>query len=74
MLDEPFSGIDPITVLELLRIVFDLKRSGILPTGHNLREAPSVTGRAYIVDRGHNYRAGGPEAPGALGRIDLLRE
>src|ERR1700722_3680618 len=40
LLDEPFSGIDPIQVLELQRIIFDLKRSGIgiLITDHNVRE------------------------------------
>ena len=40
LLDEPFSGIDPIQVLELQRIIFDLKRDGIgiLVTDHNVRE------------------------------------
>jgi lipopolysaccharide export system ATP-binding protein len=64
LLDEPFSGIDPIQVLELQRIIFDLKRSGIgiLVTDHNVRETLSVTDRAYIIDNGSIFRAGSPEA------------
>jgi len=48
LLDEPFSGIDPIQALELQRIVFDLKRAGIgiLMRDHNVRETLVVTGRA----------------------------
>jgi len=67
LLDEPFSGIDPIQVLELQRIIFDLKRSGIgiLVTDHNVRETLSVTDRAYIINNGSIFRAG---TPGALGR------
>ena len=66
LLDEPFSGIDPIQVLELQRIIFDLKRSGIgiLVTDHNVRETLSVTDRAYIIDNGRIFRAGSPEALG----------
>ena len=64
LLDEPFSGIDPIQVLELQRIIFDLKRSGIgiLITDHNVRETLAVTDRAYIIDNGRIFRAGSPEA------------
>ncbi|HEX5431918.1 MAG TPA: LPS export ABC transporter ATP-binding protein, partial [Bryobacteraceae bacterium] len=45
LLDEPFSGIDPIQVLELQKIIFDLKRAGIgiLVTDHNVRETLAVT-------------------------------
>ena len=66
LLDEPFSGIDPIQVLELQRIVFDLKRSGIgiLVTDHNVRETLAVTDRAYIINNGKIFRAGTPEALG----------
>jgi lipopolysaccharide export system ATP-binding protein len=65
LLDEPFSGIDPIQVLELQRIIFDLKRAGIgiLVTDHNVRETLSVTDRAYI-NNGRIFRAGSPEALG----------
>jgi len=66
LLDEPFSGIDPIQVLELQRIVFELKRSGIgiLVTDHNVRETLAVTDRAYIINNGKIFRAGSPEALG----------
>src|SRR6185436_2813615 len=52
LLDEPFSGIDPIAVLDLQKIIFDLKASGIgvLITDHNVRETLSVTDRAYIIN------------------------
>ncbi|MFN7993454.1 MAG: LPS export ABC transporter ATP-binding protein [Bryobacteraceae bacterium] len=64
LLDEPFSGIDPIQVLELQRIIFDLKRAniGILITDHSVRETLVVTDRAYIIDNGRIFRAGSPEA------------
>jgi len=66
LLDEPFSGIDPIQVLELQRIIFDLKRQGIgiLMTDHNVRETLAVTDRAYIINNGKIFRAGSPEALG----------
>jgi len=66
LLDEPFSGIDPIQVLELQRIIFDLKRSGIgiLMTDHNVRETLAVTDRAYIINNGRVFRAGTPDALG----------
>ena len=66
LLDEPFSGIDPIQVLELQRIIFDLKRAGIgiLVTDHNVRETLAVTDRAYIINTGKIFRAGTPEALG----------
>ena len=64
LLDEPFSGIDPIQVLELQSIIFDLKRSGIgiLVTDHNVSATLVVTDRAYILDNGRIFRAGSPEA------------
>lgn len=63
LLDEPFSGIDPIAVLDLQKIIFDLKASGIgvLITDHNVRETLSVTDRAYIVNDGKVFRSGTPE-------------
>jgi lipopolysaccharide export system ATP-binding protein len=66
LLDEPFSGIDPIQVLELQKIIFDLKRSGIgiLVTDHNVRETLAVTDRAYIINNGKIFRAGSPDALG----------
>jgi lipopolysaccharide export system ATP-binding protein len=67
LLDEPFSGIDPIQVLELQRIIFDLKNSGIgiLVTDHNVRETLAVTDRAYIINNGRIFRAGSPEELGS---------
>jgi lipopolysaccharide export system ATP-binding protein len=66
LLDEPFSGIDPIAVLDLQKIIFDLKANGIgvLVTDHNVRETLSVTDRAYIINEGRIFRAGTPEQLG----------
>ncbi len=66
LLDEPFSGIDPIAVLDLQKIIFDLKASGIgiLITDHNVRETLSVTDRAYIINEGRIFRSGSPEQLG----------
>jgi lipopolysaccharide export system ATP-binding protein len=66
LLDEPFSGIDPIAVLDLQKIIFDLKGSGIgvLITDHNVRETLSVTDRAYIINEGRIFRTGTPEQLG----------
>jgi lipopolysaccharide export system ATP-binding protein len=72
LLDEPFSGIDPIAVLDLQDIIFDLKASGIgvLITDHNVRETLSVTDRAYIINEGLIFRHGTPEQ---LGRDPEVR-
>jgi len=66
LLDEPFSGIDPIAVLDLQKIIFDLKASGIgvLITDHNVRETLSVTDRAYIINQGKIFRSGTPDQLG----------
>jgi lipopolysaccharide export system ATP-binding protein len=63
MLDEPFSGIDPKQVLEIQRIISDLKRRGIgiLITDHNVRETMAVTDRAYIIANGKIFRSGSPD-------------
>jgi lipopolysaccharide export system ATP-binding protein len=62
LLDEPFSGIDPIQVLELQRIINELKHAGIgiLVTDHNVRETLMVTDRAYIINSGKIFRSGTP--------------
>jgi len=67
LLDEPFSGIDPIAVLDLQKIISDLKASGIgvLITDHNVRETLSVTDRAYIINVGRIFRQGTPEQLGS---------
>jgi lipopolysaccharide export system ATP-binding protein len=66
LLDEPFSGIDPIAVLDLQKIISDLRTGGIgvLITDHNVRETLSVTDRAYIINEGRIFRAGTPEELG----------
>jgi lipopolysaccharide export system ATP-binding protein len=63
LLDEPFSGIDPLTVKDLQEIIRELSRSGIgvLITDHNVRETLSVTDRAYILRNGKIFRKGRPE-------------
>lgn len=54
LLDEPFSGIDPIVVAEAQEIIRDLKKRGlgILLTDHNVRETLAITDRAYLVAEG----------------------
>jgi lipopolysaccharide export system ATP-binding protein len=63
LLDEPFSGIDPLTVKDLQEIIRDLARSGIgvLITDHNVRETLSVTDHAYILKSGKIFRKGSPQ-------------
>jgi lipopolysaccharide export system ATP-binding protein len=63
LLDEPFSGIDPLTVKDLQEIIRDLAKSGIgvLITDHNVRETLSVTDHAYILKNGKIFRKGRPE-------------
>ena len=63
LLDEPFSGIDPLTVKDLQDLIRELSRSGIgvLITDHNVRETLSVTDRAYIVNHGKIMKKGTPE-------------
>ena len=66
LLDEPFSGIDPLTVMDIQNIILQLKNSGIgiLLTDHNVRETLQVTDRAYIMSSGTIFRAGTPQALG----------
>jgi lipopolysaccharide export system ATP-binding protein len=62
LLDEPFSGIDPLTVVDLQKIIDDLSTAGIgvLVTDHNVRETLAVTDRAYIINNGKIFRSGTP--------------
>ena len=64
LLDEPFSGIDPIAVTDIQNIIFHLKERGIgvLVTDHNVRETLRITDRAYIVHGGEIFRSGTPES------------
>jgi len=54
LLDEPFTGIDPLAILELQEIILALKRKwmGLLITDHSVRETLKITDRAYIIDKG----------------------
>jgi lipopolysaccharide export system ATP-binding protein len=62
LLDEPFTGIDPITIQELQKIVHSLKDKGlgVLVTDHNVRETLKIVDRAYIIDRGRILKEGEP--------------
>jgi lipopolysaccharide export system ATP-binding protein len=62
LLDEPFSGIDPLTVVDIQKIISELSDTGIgvLVTDHNVRETLRVTDRAYIISTGRMFRAGSP--------------
>lgn len=63
LLDEPFSGIDPLTVVELQRLILELSASGIgvLVTDHNVPATLSVTHRAYIISNGRISFSGTPQ-------------
>jgi len=63
LLDEPFSGIDPIAVIDIQNIIFQLqsKGIGIIITDHNVRETLGVCGRAYIINEGRILEKGTPE-------------
>ena len=63
LLDEPFSGIDPITVQEIQTILTGLRARGIgiLLTDHNVRDTLEITDRAYIIDHGEILLEGSPE-------------
>ena len=62
LLDEPFAGIDPVTVKDIQEIISRLSQAGIgvLVTDHNVREALRVTDRAYIIHDGRIFRSGTP--------------
>jgi len=62
LLDEPFAGIDPLTVLDIQKIIADLSEAGIgvLVTDHNVRDTLAVTHRAYIISEGRILAAGDP--------------
>ena len=62
LLDEPFSGIDPLAVMEIQKILQQLRerRIGIVITDHNVRETLSICDRAYIINDGRIIREGAP--------------
>jgi lipopolysaccharide export system ATP-binding protein len=63
LLDEPFAGVDPISVADIKNIIHHLqsKNIGILITDHNVRETLSICQRAYIVGEGHIIAEGSAE-------------
>ena len=63
LLDEPFAGIDPIAVIDIQKIIEQLKRKGIgvIITDHNVRETLAICDHAYIIKDGEIIRKGTPE-------------
>ena len=63
LLDEPFAGVDPISILDIQRIIKHLSERGIgvLITDHNVRETLGICGRAYIVNEGAVIASGTPD-------------
>ncbi len=63
LLDEPFTGIDPIAIEDLQKIMKSLKAKGlgVLVTDHSVRETLKIVDRAYIIDKGRILKEGTPE-------------
>ena len=63
LLDEPFAGIDPISVIEIQKIIKELIKSdiGVLITDHNVQETLSITDRAYLLFEGNILKSGTAE-------------
>ncbi|MDG2229308.1 MAG: LPS export ABC transporter ATP-binding protein [Gammaproteobacteria bacterium] len=63
LLDEPFAGVDPISVIDIQRIIKNLSNDGIgiLKTDHNVRETLKICNRGYIVNDGSTIASGSPE-------------
>ncbi|MCP4001793.1 MAG: LPS export ABC transporter ATP-binding protein [Gammaproteobacteria bacterium] len=63
LLDEPFAGVDPISILDIQRIIKHLSERGIgvLITDHNVRETLGICNRAYIVNQGAVIASGSPD-------------
>ncbi len=62
LLDEPFTGIDPLTIVELQKIMLRLKKNGIgiILSDHNVRDTLKIADRAYIIDQGELLIEGNP--------------
>lgn len=63
LLDEPFAGVDPISVSDIQRIITHLakRKIGILVTDHNVRETLGICDRAYVINSGKVVASGTPE-------------
>ncbi len=73
LLDEPFTGIDPLTIIDLQKIMLNLKERGIgiVLSDHNVRDTFKITDRAYIIDEGDILTMGNPKEVAAN---ELARE
>ncbi|RLE18459.1 MAG: LPS export ABC transporter ATP-binding protein [Acidobacteria bacterium] len=73
LLDEPFAGIDPITINELQENIIKLKEKGIgiIITDHNIQETLRITDKAYILSRGEVLKEG---SPAEIAEDPLIRE
>jgi len=71
LLDEPFAGIDPISVADLQQVILGLKERGIgvIITDHNVRDTLKVCDRAYIISEGRILLSGTPEEIAASDRV-----
>src|SRR4030042_2454154 len=71
LLDEPFAGIDPISVADLQQVILGLKEKGIgvIITDHNVRDTLSVCERAYIISEGEILLEGNPEEIASSSRV-----
>jgi lipopolysaccharide export system ATP-binding protein len=63
LLDEPFTGIDPLTIVDLQKIMLSLKNKGIgiVLSDHNVRDTFAIASRAYIIDDGKILIEGSPQ-------------
>mgnify|MGYP002260653498 CR=1 FL=1 len=61
-LDEPFTGIDPITILEIQKVILKLKERGmgIIITDHNVKDTFDITDKVYIIQKGQLLSSGPP--------------
>lgn len=78
LLDEPFTGIDPLAIQNLQEIILSLKKKniGLLVTDHSVRETLKITDRAYIINKGKLLMEGTPEelVSSELVRLNYLGE
>lgn len=73
LLDEPFTGIDPLTIVELQKIMMRLKKRGIgiIISDHNVRDTLKISDRAYIIDSGELLIQG---TPGEISSDETVKE
>jgi lipopolysaccharide export system ATP-binding protein len=71
LLDEPFTGVDPIAVADVQQVILPLREKGIgvLITDHNVRETLKITDRAYIIDHGKVICSGTPDTVASDDRV-----